>query len=93
MTRDAQALPFDYCGLHHRRFANKYEQSKACYRSGSVVIHQLDCRASHPKCKWMRRVREDRRVCNCSMYPFPHRRGSGRCRIGIPYGLELEEES
>jgi len=91
VTQDAIPLPFDHVFLH-RRYANDYEKSRACYCSGNVVIHQDGCHASRPKCKWMRRVRAERQVCCCSMYPFPHRRGSGRCTIGIPYGLELECE-
>jgi hypothetical protein len=86
-------LPFVFNKLRHRRAKTSYEMDRACYCSHGVVIHQPNCRASRPQCRWMRQVREERRVCTCSMYPFPHRFGSGRCRIGIPYGLELDDDT
>jgi hypothetical protein len=42
--------------------------------------HAKGCRPGRPLCRWMRRVRADKRgVCDCPAYHFPHRRGSGLC--------------
>jgi hypothetical protein len=40
--------------------------------------HVPGCRPGRPKCRWARRVRESRRVCNCDLWWFPHRAGSCR---------------
>lgn len=45
--------------------------------------HAAGCRPARPLCRFMRRVRDDRRVCGCGAYHFPHRHGSGQC--GNPY--------
>lgn len=87
------SMPFLRKCITHRRAETAYEKEfKTCHKSGNVVVHVAECRACRPLCRWMRLVMPDRRPCNCSMYPFPHRAGSGRCRVGIPWGLPLPDE-
>lgn len=46
--------------------------------------HVGGCRKARPKCKAMRARSEKHRVCRCDAYWFPHRNGSGACRVGVP---------
>jgi hypothetical protein len=41
--------------------------------------HVKGCHPARPRCRWMRKVQEQRRVCKCEAYLFPHRVGSGWC--------------
>ncbi len=41
--------------------------------------HVKGCRPGRPLCKLMRKVRPQRQPCYCDRYPYPHRKGSGRC--------------
>jgi hypothetical protein len=44
--------------------------------------HVAGCRPARPLCRLRRKERENRRVCNCGVYWFPHRHGSGACGRG-----------
>lgn len=46
-----------------------------CFAHG----HKKDCRPGRPLCRWQRRIRPQRRKCECGGYHFPHRHGSGCC--------------
>ncbi len=41
------------------------------------------------------RKRRQYDVCHCPVYPFPHRRAGGKCRVGIDYcehGVDYSED-
>lgn len=82
--------------LSHKKARTKRELKAGggrCWISGDTVIHMPDCRPARPLCKWMREVQDWKYgVCTCAAYPWPHRRGSGCCGTGYPWGLTPEEE-
>lgn len=49
--------------------------------------HLRACRKARPRCRWRRALSPTRRVCECPAYHFPHRSGSGACRLGVPSDL------
>jgi len=55
-----------------------------CWGNEHQVHHVRGCRPARPLCRWMRRIRDNRKVCRCDAYHFPHRNESGACGIGIP---------
>ncbi len=51
-----------------------------CWGTDAQHAHHVSgCRPGRPLCKFRRMERENRRVCHCGAYHFPHRYGSGRC--------------
>lgn len=52
---------------------------KNCHGNEHRQFHARGCRPARPLCRLRRRLRENRRVCVCDAYLFPHRHGSGVC--------------
>lgn len=84
-------------GVEHRHAVTAYEREHTnghCWRSGNTVIHTRNCRPARPLCRWMREAGQPEKYgpCECGAYPWPHRRGSGRCGKGLPpWPLDLGE--
>lgn len=82
--------------MKHRKATPAEEAAgrSKCWRSGDEVVHVAACRPARPLCKWMRAAGQPEKygVCTCGMYWFPHRVGSCRCRIGIPWDLPIPDE-
>lgn len=71
---------------------------KFCYGNEFNHYHARACRPGRPLCRFMRKVRPQRRACGCDAYHFPHRFGGGRCnhpdRMWVYlYGQEAVEEA
>ena len=58
-----------------------------CFGNAAHVHHVPGCRPARPLCRWMRRKRSNRKPCRCDAYYFPHRNGSGACRLGVPAAI------
>ena len=50
-----------------------------CY-GAELHKHTIKCRPARPACKWRRKA-AGHVVCDCPVYRFPHRAGSGRCSL------------
>jgi hypothetical protein len=53
----------------------KFGKCRHCRKPG--------CHPARPKCRAMRKVKPNQRVCNCGNYGFPHRVGSPLCASNV----------
>lgn len=81
--------------LRHRKMppTTPSHRRRWCYLDAQncIVYHRKGCRKARPLCYWQRQRTEKYSICTCGAYPWPHRYLSGRCAIGIPWGIDLAE--
>lgn len=62
---------------------------------GGPKKHAVGCRPGRPRCYWNRKKNKKWKICECGAYWFPHRKGSGLCRVGlnaVAYGPDPSTE-